>query len=77
MKIIHLFYTYASSHTFAPRDSNLIIKESASGTRPPDEAYGSGDETIMPQRSSEAERSSAPNSKFSQISSNVFAFFQF
>ena len=32
--------------------------KSASGKRPPDEAHGSGDETIRPQRSSEAERSS-------------------
>ena len=51
-------YTYASLHTFAPWDSNLKTKKSASGKRPPDEAHGSGDETIRPQRSSEAERSS-------------------
>ena len=46
------------THTFAPWDSNLKTKKSASGKRPPDEAHGSGDETIRPQRSSEAERSS-------------------
>ena len=45
-------------HTFAPWDSNLKTKQSASGKRPPDEAHGSGDETIRPQRSSEAEWSS-------------------
>ena len=45
-------------HTFVPWDSNLKTKKSASGKRPPDEAHGSGDETIRPQRSSEAERSS-------------------
>ena len=39
-------------HTFAPWDSNLKTKKSASGMRPPDEAPGSGDETIRPQRSS-------------------------
>ena len=44
--------------TFALWDSNLKTKKSASGKRPPDEAPGSGDETIRPQRSSEAERSS-------------------
>ena len=44
--------------TFAPWDSNLKTKKNASGKRPPDEAHGPGDETIRPQRSSEAERSS-------------------
>ena len=42
------------SDNFVPRDSNLKTKKSASGKRPPDEAHGSGDETIRPQRSSEA-----------------------
>ena len=44
--------------TFAPWDSNLKTKKNASGKRPPDEAHRPGDETIRPQRSSEAERSS-------------------
>ena len=46
------------THTFAHLDFNLKTKKSASGKRPPDEAHGPGDETIRPQRSSEAERSS-------------------
>ena len=33
-------------HTFAPWDSNLKTKKNASCKRPPDEAHGSGDETI-------------------------------
>ena len=45
-------------HTFAPWDSKLKTKKNASGKRPPDEAHGPGDETIRPQRSSEAKRSS-------------------
>ena len=44
--------------TSAPWDSNLKTMKNASGKRPPDEAHGPGDETIRPQRSSEAERSS-------------------
>ena len=47
--------------TSAPWDSNLKTKKNASGKRPPDEAHGPGDETIRPQRSSEAERSSEKN----------------
>ena len=46
------------NHTVAPWDSNLKTNKSASGKLPPDEAHGPGDETIRPQRSSEAERSS-------------------
>ena len=42
----------------APWDSNLKTKKNASGKRPPDEADGLGEETIGPQQSSEAERSS-------------------
>ena len=42
-------------------DSNLKTKKNASGKRPPDEAHGPGDETIRPQRSSEAERNSEKN----------------
>ena len=59
---IYKMYTYASFgedvHTFAPWDSNPKTKKNASGKRPSDEAHGPGDETIRPQRSSEAERSS-------------------
>ena len=64
-------YTYASlgeknrieneimkMYTFARWESYLKTKKNASGKRPPDEAHGPGDETIRPQRSSEAERSS-------------------
>ena len=36
----------------------MKTKKNASGKRPPDEAHGPGDETIRPQRSSEAERNS-------------------
>ena len=63
---------FASKHSFessrrdlqdlhvrlGPWDSNLKTKKNASGKRPPHEAHGSGDETIRPQRSSEAERNS-------------------
>ena len=45
-------------HTVAPFECNRKTMKSASGKRPPDEAHGSGDETIRPQRSSEAERRS-------------------
>ena len=38
--------------------SNLKTNTNASGKRPPDEAHGPGDETIRPQRSSVAWRSS-------------------
>ena len=47
-----------TSITSAFWDFNLKTKKNASGKRPPDEAHGSRDETIRPQRSSEAERSS-------------------
>ena len=49
---------YTDLHTFAPLESNWKTMKSASGKRPPDEAHGPGDETIRPQRSSEAESSS-------------------
>ena len=57
-EILKIYNTEKTEHTFAPWDSNLKTKKSASGKRPPDEAHGPGDETIRPQRSSEAERSS-------------------
>ena len=34
----------------------MKTEKDASGKRPPDEAHGPGDESIRPQRSSEAER---------------------
>ena len=59
-KILIHFCTafHLGTPTSAPWDSNLKTKKSAAGKRPPDEAHGSGDETIRPQRSSEAEGSS-------------------
>ena len=57
-KIYKRLIPFEPNLTAAPWDSNLKTKKNASGKRPPDEAHGSGDETIRPQRSSEAERSS-------------------
>ena len=65
------------NHTFAPWDSNLKTKKNASGKRPPDEAHGPGDETIRPQRSSVAWRSSsAPknSTKFRQTFLHLCSF---
>ena len=45
-------------HNLAPFESNRKTMKSASGKRPPDEAHGPGEETIRPQQSSVAWRSS-------------------
>ena len=64
-------YIHVHVHPFAPWDSNLKTKKSASGKRPPDEAHGSGDETIRLQRSSEAGRSSEKKVHSSEFKSSA------
>ena len=44
------FFAAQDLHTFAPWDSNLKTKKSASGKRPPGEAHGPGTEAIRPQQ---------------------------